>query len=269
MKKTGLKNPVFCYNGYMKAPKEKEIKQDLPKPLEPVMKEAEHIIKNSIESIHKRLNNPVEKAVDAAGNLTTGAQLKQLLKEAGKEQAKIALNSIENLVLGGIALVPVLGQVEGGAVASAELTEAAILEGATLAQAQALAKGAVVTGAGEVVYPLTRIIGAEGAKRVTKVLKTLDPFPDVPTIAVLGAGAAELMGVHGAAAIPSAVQILINEYKSMRNLVGTGRKAGDIVLKSPEMERVKDFGSNVVTSITNRLKVASSPQMAQAAARFA
>lgn len=252
----------------MKLPQE-EIKPTFPKPLEPAMNEAERIFKNSLETVNKRLNTPLDEATDATAKLTTAGELKQLLKKSSREQAKIALNAAENLVLGGIALVPVLGEAEGGAVAAAELADAAVLEGATAREAAALAKGATVAGSGEVAYPLARILGEEGAKRLNKTLKAIDPYPDIPAIIPLAAGGAELMGVHGAAAVPSAVQLLIDQYKSMRLGAQTAVEAGRIILKSPEMHRIKDFSSGIMSSIGARLNAAASPRMAQAAAAFA
>lgn len=256
------------YHNFMKPPKE-EIKSNLPKPLEPAMNEAEKIVKETIRKIETRLNSPVEEASDATAKLTTAGELKQLLKNSTREQAKIALNGIENLVLGGIALVPVLGEAEGGAVAAAELTDAAILEGATAAQAQALSKGATVAASGEVAYPLSRILGAEAAKRLTKTLKAIDPYPDLPAIIPMAAGGAELIGIHGAAAIPSGLELLIDQYKSMRLGARTALEAGRIVLKSPELRQAKEFGQSVISSLGARLSAASSPAMAQAAASFA
>lgn len=252
----------------MKPPKE-EIKTDLPKPLEPAMNEAEKIVKETLRTIETRLQSPVEQSADATAKLTTVGELKQLLKNTSREQAKIALNGIENLVLGGIALVPVLGEAAGGTIAAGELADAAILEGATAAQAQALAKGATVTASGEVAYPLAKLIGADAAKRLTKTLKAIDPYPDLPLIVPLAAGGAELVGVHGAAAVPSAVQLLIDQYKSMRLGAETAVEAGRIVLRSPEVQRMKDFGHSVMSSVTARLNTAASPRMAQAAAAFA
>lgn len=251
----------------MKPPKE-EIKPTLPKPLEPAVNEAERIVKETLRRIENRLNSPVEEAADATAKLTTVGELKQLLKNASKEQAKIALNGIENLVLGGIALVPVLGEAEGGAVATAELADAAILEGATAVQAQAFSKGATVAASGEVAYPLSRILGNEAAKRLTKTLKAIDPYPDLPAIIPLAAGGAELVGVHGAAAIPSGLELLIDQYKSMRLGAQTALEAGRIVLKSPEVRRVKEFGQSVLSSVEARIASAASPRMAQAAAAF-
>ncbi len=265
-----LEKPVpVRYHELMKSPKEKEIKADLPKPLEPAVNEAERIVKDTLRQIEKRLDSPVGEATDATAKLTTASELKTLLKNASREQAKIALNGIENIVLGGIALVPLLGEAEGGAIAAAELTDAAILEGATKAQAAALARGATVTAGGEVAYPLAKIIGQEGAKRLTKVLKAIDPFPDVPTVVTLASGGAELMGAHGAAAIPSAVQILVDQYKSMRLGAQTALEAGRIILRSPEAQRARDFGQSVLSSVQTRLNAAQSPRMSQAAAAFA
>ncbi len=249
--------------------KEAEIKPNLPKALEPAVAQAEKDVKSLLEQLHQRLESPTEQAVDATAKLTTAQELKELLKNTSKEQAKIALNGIENLVLGGIALVPLLGELEGGTVAAAELVDAAVLEGATAAQAAALAKGATVTAAGEVAYPLTKILGMEGAKRLTKVLKAIDPFPDVPVVVTLASGGAELMGVHGAAAIPSAVQLLIDQYKSVRLSAHAAKEAGRIILTSPEMQRAKDFGNSVYGAIKERLQIAHNPRMAQAAAVFA
>lgn len=232
------------------------------------MNEAEKIVKETIRAIENRLNSPIGEATDATAKLTTAGELKQLLKNTSREQAKIALNGIENIVLGGIALVPVLGEAQGGAIAAAELTDAAILEGATAAQAKALSQGAKVAASGEVAYPLAKILGEEGAKRLTKTLKAIDPYPDLPAIVPMAAGGAELVGVHGAAAIPSAIQLLVDQYKSMRLGAETVLEAGRIVLKSPELKKVQDFGRSVISSVEARLQKAASPRMAQAAAAF-
>lgn len=248
---------------------QKEIDSSVPKVLEPTLKKAEQMAVELIKKIQLRLNSPVEKAADKAGQLTTMGELKLLFKNAAKGEAKIALNNIENVVLAGLALVPVLGEAEGGAIAATELAEAAVLEGATVTQAKALAKGAQVTAGAEVAYPLSKIIGVEGAKRLNKVLKAIDPYPDLHPIIPLVSGGAELVGVHGAAAIPSAAQILVNQFRSVKLGVETAFQAGNIILKSPEVRRMKEFGSSILTSLEARLNRAASPRAAQAAQAFA
>lgn len=247
---------------------QKEIDPSAPKILEPTLKRAEKMAIELIKKIQLRLNSPIEKAADKAGQLTTMGELKLLFKNAAKGEAKIALNNIENVVLAGLALVPVLGQAEGGAIAAKELAEAAILEGAKPAQVEALAKGAQVTAGAEVAYPLSKVIGVEGAKRLNKVLKAVDPYPDLHPIIPLVSGGAELVGVHGAAAVPSAAQILVNEYKSVKLAAETVFNAGKIILKSPEVRRMKEFGASVLTSLGARLNGAASPRAAQAAQAF-
>lgn len=252
----------------MKQQKEKEIDPSFPKSVEPTLKKAEKMAVELIKKIQARLDSPVEKAADKAGQLTTFGELKFLLQNAAKGEAKIALNNIENVVLAGLALVPVLGQAEGGAIAAKELADAAILEGATAKQASALTKGAQVTAGTEVVYPLSKVIGVEGAKRLNKVLKAVDPYPELHPIIPLVAGGAELVGVHGAAAIPSAAQILVNEFKSVKLAAETAFQAGKIILKSPEVRRMKEFGASVLTSLGARLNGATSPRAALAAQAF-
>lgn len=248
---------------------QKEIDSSVPKVLEPTLKKAEQMAVELIKKIQLRLNSPVEKAADKAGQLTTMGELKLLFKNAAKGEAKIALNNIENVVLAGLALVPVLGEAEGGAIAATELAEAAVLEGVSLEQAEAMAKGAQVTAGAEVAYPISKIIGVEGAKRLNKVLKAVDPYPELHPIIPLLAGGAELVGVHGAAAIPSALQLLVNQYKSVKLGAETAFQAGKIILKSPEVRRMKEFGSSVLTSLGDRLNGAASPRAAQAAQAFA
>ena len=253
----------------MKSPKEKEIKPNLPKPLEPAMNEAERNIAEIIRGIKRRLNSQVDKAADKTAQLTTAGELKLLFKNAAKEQTKIAFNNVENLVLAGLSLIPVFGEIEGGAVAIAELADAAKLEGATLEQANALAKGAEVNVRGGVCYPLIKVLGIEGAKRLNKVLKAIDPYPNIPAVVTLASGGAELMGIHGATAIPSAAQLLVNEFKTIALGAKTALKAGQIILKSPQVRRMHEFGSSVLSTLDARIQAVTSPRVSQAAHAFA
>lgn len=248
---------------------QKDEESDLPKPLKEMADTVEQMALDHIEDLKRRLKTPTGRAADHAGQLTTMGELKLLLKNAAKGQAQIALNNIENVVLAGLALVPVVGEAEGGAIAAKELAEAALLEGASAEQAAALAKGANVTAGAEVAYPLTKVIGIEGAKRLKKVLNAVDPFPDLDPRLPLVAGGAELAGIHGAAVVPSAAQILVNEFKSVKLAAETAFQAGKIILKSPEVRRMKEFGASVLTSLGARLNGAASPRAAQAAQAFA
>ena len=161
------------------------------------------------------------------------------------------------------------GEIEGGAVAIAELADAAKLEGATLAQANALAKGAEVNVRGGVCYPLIKVLGIEGAKRLNKVLKAIDPYPNIPAVVTLASGGAELMGIHGATAIPSAAQLLVNEFKTIALGAKTALKAGQIIVKSPQVRRMHEFGSSVLSTLDARIQAVTSPRVSQAAHAFA
>ena len=141
------------------------------------------------------------------------------------------------------------------------------MEGATVSQAKALATGAQVAGGGEVAYPLAHVIGEKGAAKLAKVLKAIDPFPDVDSRLV---GAFGLAGVFipGLGAVPSGLEIAALTMKDIKSSISAVGEVGSIISKSPELKSVKDFTRSVVDSVTNRIQQAASPQMTQARAAF-
>ena len=247
----------------MKEEKVKEIKKKIidkavDKGLEVVIKP----IKEAIQDVEKRLNNPVDEMVNAVGELTTAQQLLSVIKKYNKDTGLNAIKKAENMGIAALSLLPVLGTV------STDLVDAAIVEGATAAQAQTLAKGAqVVGGAGEVAYPLSHLVGEKAASKVASTLKALDPFPDIDPKIVLACGAAGIV-IPGVGAIPSGIEIAILTIKDIKNTVSTVGEMGSIISKSPELRSVKDFSQSVVQSVTKRIQRAGSPQMTQARAAF-
>ncbi len=241
----------------IKEMKNKAVETAVDQMLELGVQPVQEVIKN----IETRLNSPVDEAVDAVGQLTTKQQLMEVIKKYGKEAAFNALKKGENIAIGALQLIPVLGA------ASADLVNAAVLEGATATQAKALAMGANVVGKGEVVYPLTHLIGETGAKKLDKVLKALDPHPDVDPRIVMAFGIAGI-AVPGVGAVPAAVELTMLNIKDMKNAAWAAKEASSIITKSPELAQVKLFAENVVKNVGDRIHAMGKPQMIQARAAF-
>ena len=218
-------------------------------------------VKEVIRSIEKRLNNPVDGVVDTIGKLTTLEQLFAIQKKYAKKSAYNLFKDGENLVIAGLSLLPVLGT------ASTDLVDAAILEGATLEQAGALAKGAQVVDVGEVAYPLSHLIGEKAAGKVEKTLKALNPFEDVPPELVVACGTVGL-AVPGVGAVPAGVEMAILTMKNIRNSALMAKEMGSIIAKSPELQSVKNYTRSIIDSVTNRIDRVGTPQMNQARAAF-
>ncbi len=218
-------------------------------------------VKEVIKNIEVRLNTPADEAVDAVGQLTTKQQLIEVVKKYGKEAAFNALKKVENIGIGALQLIPVLGS------ASTELVDAAILEGATASQAKALATGANVVGKGEIVYPLTHLIGETGAKKLDKVLKALDPHPDVDPRIVMAFGVAGTV-VPGVGAVPAALELTMLNFKDIKNAASATKEVGSIITKSPELASAKLFAENVIKDVGNRIQSFGKPQMVSARAAF-
>lgn len=218
-------------------------------------------VKEVIQNIEKRLNNPTDGVVDTIGRLTTLEQLFAIQKKYAKKTGYNLLKKGENIGIAALSLLPVLGT------ASTDLVDAATLEGATVAQAEALAKGAQVVGAGEVVYPLSHLIGEKAAGKVEKTLKALNPYEDVPPEIVAVCGTVGL-AVPGVGAIPSGIEMAILTMKDIRNSALQAADMGAIIAKSPELQTVKNYTRSVVDSITNRIQRVTSPQMSEARAAF-
>jgi hypothetical protein len=200
-----------------------------------------------LEKIEEKMNQPAEEIAEATVELTTKEKLLKVMKNHSKKSGEIAWNATKAVVAGGITLIPILGG--AGEAATAELVDAAILEGATEAEAVALAHGAVVNEAGQVVTPLIKLLGEKGAEKVVKFMKKVDPYPDVPTKLVLVAGIAAAAGIEGAGTIPAVVEMLILQYKRAKLDLKTAMEIGKIV--------------------KGRLEAMSTPKAAEAAAAFA
>lgn len=218
-------------------------------------------VKEVIRNVEKRLNNPTDGVVDTIGKLTTLEQLFAIQKKYAKETGYNLLKKAENMGIAALSLLPVLGT------ASTDLADAALLEGATVAQAEALAKGAQVVGVGEVAYPLSHLIGEKAAGKVEKTLKALNPFEDVPPEIVAVCGTVGL-AVPGVGAIPSGIEMAILTMKDIRNSALQGQEMLSVITKIPELQTVKNYTRSVVDSITNHIQRATSPQMREARAAF-
>jgi hypothetical protein len=245
---------------------EEENMTDIPEAMRPLVEAAGDQVEAVLKTVETRVNSPGERTAEAAVQLSTGTQLKEALGKYFSESGKIAWGNVKALGVGALSLIPVLG---GAGEVGVAMTESATLEGATQAEASALAKGAVVSEAGKVVNPLTKVLGEKGAKRVGKVLKALDPFPDVPTGLVVASGGAEALGLEGAGAIPAGIQLMINEFKKRKLQFGTAKEIGTILIHSLEAGKVKEFAASTVDIIRERLANASAPRMAAAAQAFA
>lgn len=241
----------------VKEVKKKVVEKVVDKGLEYVAKP----VKEAIQNIEERLNSPTDETVNAVGELTTAQQLLAVAKKYGKEAGYNALKKGENLGIAALNLIPVLGT------ASQDLVDAAVLEGATVSQAKALATGAEVIGGGEVAYPLTHVIGEKAAAKLGTVLKALDPFEDIDPRIVAACGAVGLF-VPGVGAVPSGIEVAILTIKDAKNAAWAVKEAGSIITKSPELQKVKDFTSSVVQGITNKINSAGGPRMGQARAAF-
>lgn len=197
-------------------------------------------VQTALEKVEKRLNDPVDQVAEAVGQLSTKGQLKNIIKEHYQEQAKILWSDVKTIVIGAVTLIPIFGP-------SGELVDAAILEGATLTQAKVLAMGGKVTESGKIVYPLIKLLGKEGSEKLFNILKTLDPFEDVPGLIVAGSGIAGFF-VEGAGTIPSILQFLINRYKSLKLVSTTGSKIGELVKDKINERLVKADSSEMQTA---------------------
>jgi len=260
-----------------------KINMKLPESIGPLVGAVETKVQEALKSIDIRINNPTDQVAENLTQLSTNEQLISTIKNYYKESGKILWTDTKANIAGILSLIPFLGP--SMRVADVTLVEAAILEGATKAQAEALAKGAVVTASGEVAYPLIKILGKEGAERFRKIMEKIDPYPDVPISIVAASGVASIglagggaaagaSGIGGpiaagmevaapiVAAIPAAGQILIDKYKFLKLSGSTGKKVFNIIYNSPKVQEIKE-------RITDRLKAASSPKMAAAAQAFA
>lgn len=217
--------------------------------------------KEVIRDIEARLNSPVDEMVNAIGELTTGQQLLNVAKKYGKEAGYNMLKKAENMGIAALTLIPALGTV------SQDLVDAALLEGASPIQAKALATGAQVTSKGEVVYPLTHLIGEKAAAKVATVLKAIDPFTDIDPRIVAACGVAGVF-VPGVGAVPAGMEIAILNMKDMKNAAWAAKEVGSIISKSPELQSIQNFSKSVMASVTNHIQRAAMPQMVQARAAF-
>jgi len=208
-------------------------------------------VKRAIAEIDKRMSKP--SGADEVARIGFLSKLYGAadphIKEIGKERWKNA----KAVGAGVLSILPIIGQVEGGGVAVAELTDAAILEGATLAEAGALAGGKVVGAGGTVVETLGKMMGNKSLEGVKKAMKAIDPFEDVPIGITSAAAAVELLGVEGAMVIPAVARLGIGAVKICKEGIAMG----------------KDMYGVIKDEINNRTKKAGSPGMGAAAAVFA
>lgn len=232
----------------------------------PVVEILENQIESVVNTVEARVNNPEDQTAEATVQLSTGAQIKEAISHHFKENGKITWSTVKAVGVGALSLIPILGG--AGEVASAELIDAAVLEGASVAEAGALSKGAVVAESGKVVTPLIKILGEKGAEKVIDVVKKLDPFEDVPKEIVMASGAAEALGLEGAGVIPAAIQIVINQGKSIKEGISMGVDVGKIILNSPEAQKAKDYVTTAKNKIRSRLDKANTSNMAMAAQVF-
>ncbi len=209
----------------------------------------------AIKNVDDRLKNPVKKVAGKAGELTAFSRFCEdaNLKEHALKYTKNQWKTLKALAAGTVSLIPLINQVEGGKVASAELIDAAILEGATRAEAAALAKGFVVAGSGAVVEPIGRVVGRGVTDGVKKGLKAIDPFEDVPAVITATAGAAQIAGVPGALAVPALIQLAKNSFEMWSEIYKTG----------------KDIKKAILAEVNNRVARAKSPEMVASVAAFA
>jgi hypothetical protein len=239
---------------------EQEVQEEqVPEAIKPILEATGEKVENLLREIDSRINKPTEQVAEAAVQLTTGKQLTEVIKHHFNEESKILWGDVKAAGIGALSLIPYLGG--AGEAATVELTEAAILEGASKTQARALARGAVVSESGTVIMPLAKVLGEQGAEKMGKFLKELDPFPDVPAKLTAASGIAEASGVEGAGLVPSGIQLLVNKYKEIKLNVYTLKNIVSILVNSPETNAV-------IGSIKERINKASSPQMEEAAKAF-
>lgn len=239
---------------------EEGIEENIPESPETTAQKAKEVL----QTVQARIHNPIDQSAESAVKLTTKKQLKQVLDTNVKESLKRGWSSAKAMTAGVLSLIPILG----GA-GEASLADAAVLEGATKTEAQALAKGAVVTASGEVTYPLTKLLGETAAKRVVGIVKTIDPFENVHPAIVAASGVAEMMGVEGAGLIPPAIQIITNEVGSIKQGFRAAKEVTDILRQSTEAEKAKNFARSTLEHIRGRLDKATQPNMVAAARAFA
>lgn len=207
----------------------------------------------AVKKVDIKMTSPAKEVADEAGRIGYLAKLKGVIEPHSKELQKIAWKDLKAVTVAVISAAPVIGQAEGGALATKTLTEAAILEGATKIEAAALAKGSVVMGGGVVGETLTKIVGKKTLEGVNKIVKAVDPFEDVPTVIVVAAGGAEMLGVVGALAVPAVIQL--------------GKNAVDRAVEGVKMGiDVYKVTSDEVKDRINKFK---SPEMVASAAAFA
>lgn len=219
-----------------------------------VFDELHEAITEAVSHVEERINQPAKEVADQIGRVSFWASLKETVSPHLKEQLKTSWKNLKALVAGGIALAPVLGELGSSTIVAQELIDAAVLEGATLEQAQALAtQGAEVLESGVVAQSAGSILTKEFMQGLNKALKTVDPFEDVHKIVVLAAAGAEMVGLHGALAIPAALQLAKGEFEMMKQSVFI----------------TYDVGNLVLSELKERLAKANQPEMTSAIAAFA
>jgi len=207
----------------------------------------------AIKNVDERMAKPTNEAADEMARMGFLSKLKKAaephIKEIGKERWK----NTKAVAAGILSILPVIGQVEGGSVASAELVDAAILEGATTVEAAGLAGGKVVGVGGTVVETFGKLVGNKTMEGVKKAVKTIDPFEDVPVGITAAAGAVELAGVDGAMVIPAVARLGIGAVRICKEGIAMG----------------KDMYEIIKEEINNRTRKAKGPEISAAAAVFA
>ena len=198
--------------------------------------------------INNRMMVSELEAADNGARLSFWSKIKEATDPFYKKNINLAWRDTKLALTAFFSVLPLLGEAEG-----AMLIDAALLEGATRAEAEALARGAVVGANGVVSETLTMILGEKTLDGVRKGLKLIDPFEGVPTEIVLAAAGAEIAGVPGALAILACAKLSLNMVERM---VESGKMTADV-------------GKVVIDEIKDRIKKAKSPEMVASAAAFA
>ena len=229
----------------------------------------EKAVESAIKTIENRANNqPYVAVAESVVQLSTVGKLGEATKKHTKDQTKLLWSNLKAIGVGAISLIPLIGGA-AEASAAAELVDAAVMEGATIAEAEALAKGAIIKDSGKIITPLVKVLGQAGAEKAVKVLKAIDPFPDVPTEFVVAAGVTEAAGVKGAGLAPVAWQLAVNKVAETQNQINYIQQVGEILTTSPEAQRIRDNVTQVKNYIKDRINNAKAPKMSFAAAAFA
>lgn len=172
---------------------------------------------------------------------------KEKLKEIRNENFAYLLNMV-------VSLIPVLGEMRAAAILrDSDLVAAALMEGATVAEAGSLALGSVVNE-GVVTSTLWQRLKRPVQYAVKYAVHGSHTrggkLPRAVTLAMTGA---EIGGLHGASALPSAIEIEINRWRTFKELYLA----------------IRDIGSITEAYMQDKVNALKQPFVASAAAAFA